>query len=82
MLKIDGQLSRVLRYQSAIGTERNVGHFDDCAKDFTGPPAGRHKEALSVRAVESRALPNARRLMARIDPATNSIVGYFSDEEL
>ena len=33
VLKIDSQLGRALRYQSSIGTERTVGHFDDSAKD-------------------------------------------------
>lgn len=82
MLKINGQLERALRYQSSIGTERNVGHFDDCAKDFAGPPNGQYREALSVRAVDVRSLPTTRCLMARIDPTTNSIVGFFSDEDM
>lgn len=81
MLKISGQLDRALRYQSSVGTERYVGHFDDCAKDFAGPPSGQYREALSVRAVDARTLPSTRCLMARIDPDTNSIVGFFSDDE-
>lgn len=80
MLKIHGQLGRSLRYQSAIGTERTMGHFDDSVKDLAGPPSLVSREALSVRVVNARKLPTTRQLMARIDPATNSIVGYFSDD--
>jgi len=82
MLNIHSQLGRALRYQSAIGTERTAGHFDDSAKDLAGPPSGPYREALSVRAVEVRSLPSTRHLMARVDLATNSIVGYFSDDEM
>lgn len=80
MLKIHGQLGRSLRYQSAIGTERTMGHFDDSVKDLAGPPSLVSREALSVREVNARRLPTTRQLMARIDPTTNSIVGYFSDD--
>ena len=38
MLKINSQLKRALRYQAVIGSERNIGHFDDGAKDLAGPP--------------------------------------------
>lgn len=80
MLKINSQLGRALRYQSSIGAERLVGHFDDGARDLAGPPGGIYREALSVRNVKRRDVPNTRRLMARVDPATKSIVGFFSDD--
>jgi len=81
MLKIRSQLGRSLRYQSAIGTERTMGHFDDSVKDLAGPPSLASREPLSVRAVKARELPSTRQLLARIDPTTNSVVGYFSDDE-
>jgi hypothetical protein len=82
MLKIQSHLGRALRYQSAICAERTVGHFDDSAKDLAGPPSKYVREPLSVRTVEARLLPSTRNLMARVDPATKSIVGYFSDKDL
>lgn len=82
MLKLNGQLGRALRYQSALGTERAMGHFDDSAKDLAGPPnLVASREALSVRAVRARSLPNTRQLMVRVDPQTSSLVGYFADDE-
>lgn len=82
MLKINSQLGRALRYQSTLAAERIVGHFDDAAKDLAGPPGRTSREALSVRTVDARSTKTVarRQPLARIDPATGSVVGYFPDE--
>lgn len=82
MLKIKSQLGRALRYQSTLAVERTVGHFDDAAKDLAGPPSRAYREALNMRDVDVRSAQVAatRQPLARIDSATNSIVGYFPEE--
>lgn len=77
MLKINTQLGRALRYQSAIGSERHVGHFDDGARDLAGPSTRLHREA---RPAPARTNSTTRQMMVRRDPATGSYVGYYSDE--
>lgn len=80
MLKIHSQLGRALRYQSAVGTERLVGHFDDGAKDLAGPSGGQYREVRTTRLMKRRDESGVRQMRARIDPTTGSIVGYFADE--
>lgn len=79
MLKIRSQLNRALQYQTALGTERAVGHFDDSAKNFTGEPKnGQYREPLKNRKAQlSGAVPN--RMRVRRDEASGCWVGYYAD---
>lgn len=80
MLKIRTQLGRVLRYQSTLGAERVAGHFDDAAKDLAGPPSRAGRERGRDAVIKSSDAQRARRmLMARVDPETGAITGYFAD---
>lgn len=78
MLKINSQLGRSLRYQSAVGSERLVGHFDDGARDLAGPSTRQYRE---VRASDRSRRTGARQMLVRRDPVTGSYVGYYSDEQ-
>jgi len=82
MLKVRTQLGRTLRYQAELGTERQLGHFDDAAADLMGPSGDqRYQEALSSRRAETTgSIP--RNLRAKRDPATGSwVVSYADDGE-
>lgn len=80
MLKIRSQLDRALRYQTALGTERAVGHFDDSAKDFVGEPPSKvqYREPLKDRKAQlvGTVVSNMR---ARRDPASGCWIGYYVD---
>lgn len=80
MLKIHSQLGRALRFQEAFGSERTAGHFDDSAKDFAGPPTTYPYERTDARSAVRKVDVPRRKLMARVDPVSGSLVGYFSDE--
>lgn len=81
MLKIRSQLDRALRYQTALGTERVVGHFDDSAKDLAGPPSkAPYREPLRDRKAQPIGTV-ATKMRTRRDPATGCWVGYYADGE-
>ena len=79
MLKIRSQLNRALQYQTVLGTERAVGHFDDSAKSFTGEPNnGQYREPLKDRKAHlNETVPN--RMRVRRDAASGCWVGYYAD---
>jgi hypothetical protein len=80
MLKIKSQLNRALVYQSVLGAERVMGHFDDSAKDLAGPPASSsYRESWKERKpTSSRTI--VTRMRARKDPVTGSWVGYYDEK--
>jgi hypothetical protein len=79
MLKIRTQLGRALRYQALVGAGRSVGHFDDSAKDLSGPATRTDiKSSVTIRSSRREGTITPR-LRVEIDPATGGYRGVIDD---
>lgn len=78
MLKINSQLGRTLRYQAELGTERQLGHFDDTAADLMGPPTIVGIKPFKGSGTKSSgSIPS--NLRAKRDSTGNWVVSYADD---
>ena len=80
MLKLRSQLRRTLGYQAKLGTERQLGHFDDTVADLAGPPTavGVNKPKFAG-TKKTGTIPS--NLRARRDSTGGWVVTYADDGE-